>query len=125
MNSLAKAGLAVLAIGGGAVAVHHVARAADPAPATAKAQPTIKLSPLLEAHIRALARAHAAEVNASPALAEEHVMKMLEAHLAQVAKDPALVAQVNQVMAAVEAGDKDAIAHIEQIVVQSLHGNHH
>lgn len=124
MNTLAKAGLAVLAIGGGAVAVHHVARAADPAPVIAKAQPAFKLSPLIEAHIRALARAHAAEIGASPAAAEEHVMRMLEAHLAEVAKDPALVAQVNQVMAAVEAGDKDAIAHIEQIVAHSLQSAH-
>lgn len=122
MNTLMKAGLALAVVGSGAFAVHHVARAADPVPAAAKADSRIKIPATLEAHIRAMARAHAPSGQADAA--EAHVMAALHAHLAEVAKDAALLAEVNRVMAAAEAGDEAAMEHIHQVLVSLLHAEH-
>lgn len=110
MNVLLKAGIALAVVGAAGVAV-HVAHAADPVPATAKAD-AIRIPANLEAHIRAMARSHAPEGQADAA--EAHVMAMLRAHLVEVAKDPAAAAHVRQVMAAAEAGDQEAIKLVHE-----------
>lgn len=122
MNLVAKAGVAVAMLTGGLIAAHHVAQAADPAPAAAQAS-GIAIPATLEAHIRAMGRAHAPAGQADAA--EAHVMAMLREHLAEVAKDPAATSHVKQVMAAAEAGDQKAIRMVHEHLVALAKDLHH
>jgi hypothetical protein len=121
MNTLMKAGIALAVIGGGAVTVHHVARAADPVAAASPG--AIAIPAKLEAHIRAMARSHAPAGEADQM--EAHVMTLVRAHLAEVAKDPAAAAHVKQVMAAAEAGDEEAIKHVHEALMALAADAHH
>ena len=115
MNTLMKVGIVAAVVAGGGVAVHHVARAADPVPTAAQTH-GISIPAKLEAHIRAMARSHAPARQAD--VAEAHVMTMLHEHLADVAKDPAASAHVRQVMAAAEAGDPEAIRMVHEHLME-------
>ena len=124
MHILAKAGIALAALAGAAVVVHHHAFAETPIVAqNAAVQNAVVVPKALEAQIRAMVRAHAPAGQADAA--EAHAMAMIQAHLTQVAKDPAMSAEANQVMAAAAAGDQDALEHVHLMLMSIVGAEGH
>lgn len=114
MHIALKIGAALTAVAALGAAVHPHAFAAEPA-AIAQNPGVVAIPPQLEAHIRAMVRAHAPAGQAQAA--EIYVLDKVRAHLAEVAKDPAKSAQANQMLAQAAAGDPAAVEHINQMIV--------
>ncbi|MEO6341021.1 MAG: hypothetical protein ABIO39_13340 [Caulobacteraceae bacterium] len=115
MHTLLKAGLALAVTAFACPAAY----AADTAPAIPEASGSISIPPVMEAEIRAMARASAAP-NTDPAAMESRMMTLVRAHLVEIAKDPAHIAYVNELMASAAAGDPGAREDIHNALMSLL-----